>query len=83
MKKEVGQNISRINTMLRVGRLGYDSGNEVKKYCEIGYLKRTARITRLEGIAYEEIRRSMNVEQTIDRMEKKNLAWLGQLMKVG
>jgi hypothetical protein len=50
---------------------------------EIDYLRRSARVSRLEYISNQEIRTRMNAEESIiDRIKKKGLSWFGRVLRM-
>ncbi|KAJ4435246.1 hypothetical protein ANN_23824 [Periplaneta americana] len=51
---------------------------------EMDYLRRSARVSRLDHIKNEEIRHRMDAEETVlKRIENKSLKWFGHLMRMG
>jgi hypothetical protein len=47
---------------------------------EMDYLRRSARVSRLEHMSNEEIRKRMDGEETeIDRIQKRGLNWIGHV----
>jgi hypothetical protein len=50
---------------------------------EMDYLRRNARVSRLEHISNQEIRIRMNVEESIiDRIKNKGLNWFGHVLRM-
>jgi hypothetical protein len=50
---------------------------------EMDYLRRSARVSRLEHVSNQEIRTRMNAEESIiDRIKNKGLNWFGHLLKM-
>jgi hypothetical protein len=50
---------------------------------EMDYLRRSARVSRLEHISNQEIRIRMNAEESItDRIKNKGLNWFGHVLKM-
>jgi hypothetical protein len=48
------------------------------------YLRRSARVSRLEHISNEEIRKRMDVEgSAIERIQKRGLNWFGHALRTG
>lgn len=53
------------------------------KATEMDYLRRSARVSRLQRITNEEIRQKMHAQDTIiDRIERNGLVWFGHLMRM-
>jgi hypothetical protein len=51
---------------------------------EIDYLHRSARVSRLEHINNEEIRKRMDTEEgAIERIQKRGLIWFGHVLRMG
>jgi hypothetical protein len=50
---------------------------------EMDYLRRSARVSRLEHIGNQEIRTRMNAEESIiDRITNKGLGWFGHVLRM-
>jgi hypothetical protein len=50
---------------------------------EMDYLRRSARVSRLERISNQEIRTRMNSEERIiDRIKNKGLSWFGHVLRM-
>ena len=50
---------------------------------EMDYLRRSARVSRLDHIKNQEIRNRMDAEETVlERIERKGLQWFGHLMRM-
>jgi hypothetical protein len=50
---------------------------------EMDYLRRSARVSRLEHISNQEIRTRMNAEESIiDRIKNKGLNWFGHVLRM-
>jgi hypothetical protein len=51
---------------------------------EMDYLRRSARVSRLEHMSNEEIRRRMAAEESaIERKQKRGLNWSGHVLRMG
>jgi hypothetical protein len=51
---------------------------------QIDYLRRSSRVSRLEHISNEEIRKRMDAEESaIDRIQKRGLNWFGHALRTG
>jgi hypothetical protein len=50
---------------------------------EMGYLRRSARKSKLETVPSEDIRRIMQAEETVlDRIEARKLRWFGHVVRM-
>jgi hypothetical protein len=51
---------------------------------EMDYLRRSARVSRLEHMNNEEIRKRMDAEESaIERIQKRGLNWFGHVLRMG